>query len=218
MFPKQNTAFFIEGPVGRLEAIMSFSEASAPNEFHCIAIICHPHPLYEGSMHNKVVTTLSKTFNRLGLATLRFNFRGVGKSEGSYGDVEGEVEDLRAALGWLRQQAPQAKYWLAGFSFGAYIAAKMAQEWPTEHLISIAPSVEKMDFAALTHISCPWLVVQGDEDEVVSAQAVWELAARPPSPLTLIRMPGVGHYFHGHLLDLQEALLKALPDPRVDSR
>lgn len=205
-FPKHDDHFVIAGPAGQIEVMTTYPKVESQK----IAVICHPHPLYQGSMQNKVITTLTKAFDSLGLATLRFNFRGVGQSEGHFGNEVGELEDLRAVLRWSKEGWPNATYWLAGFSFGSYIAAKMAEEWPTRQLISIAPPVPRMDFAHLTKIHCPWLVVQGDADEVVSPEAVFAFAAHPPSPLTLIKMPGVSHFFHGKLLELRAVLMEAL--------
>ena len=216
VFPKTESCFFIKGPVGRLELLTTYPSQKTQR----VVVICHPHPLYQGTMNNKVVTTLAKSFDELGLATVRFNFRGVGKSAGSSTgqalaeseirnyEHAGELDDLQAVLEWVKESLAGAKFWLAGFSFGSYVAAKLAETWPTEQLISIAPPVERMPFADLKNIHCPWLVVQGDEDEIVSPAAVVAFAANPPSPLQLILLPGVSHFFHGRLLDLRDSLLR----------
>ena len=198
---------FIHGPSGKIQAVVEQPSETARK---IIAIICHPHPLQEGTMNNKVVTTLVRTCQKLGAVAIRFNYRGVGESEGQYGNVVGELDDLRAVVVWAQQHYPNHTLWLAGFSFGSYIAAKVATELPTQQLISIAPPVGNMDFAHLPTLNCPWVIVQGDSDEVVSAQQVYDWLATRQEPHQLIRMPGVGHFFHGKLIELREALIAAI--------
>ncbi len=174
-------------------------------------IICHPHPEQEGTMTNKVVTTLAKAGELCGAVTLRFNFRGVGQSEGMFDNARGELDDLRAVIAWVQQQYPDLPIWLAGFSFGSYIAARVANDdGIAKKLISIAPPVglsSYYDFVSLTKISCPWLVVQGDSDEVVSFANVQAWATYPPAPLEFIMMNDVGHFFHRRLIELRENLV-----------
>lgn len=197
----------INGPIGKLQAITAWPDHSACGT---VAVLCHPHPLYQGSMLNKVVTTMHKACMEVGVATVRFNYRGVGESDGTYGDIDGELDDCQAVIDWVKQQLPHFKLALAGFSFGSYIAADRAQANHTEWLISVGPPVERMPFNTLTNMQCPWLVVQGDDDEVISAPATYEWAAHPPSPLELIRMPATSHFFHGKLLELREHLVRWL--------
>jgi len=199
--------YIINGPSGNIEAVVEFPDDRSKN---IVAVICHPHPLFEGNMNNKVVTTLVRTCQKLGAIAIRFNFRGIGASEGEYGNVTGELEDLRAVIIWAQQQYPDADLWLAGFSFGSYIAAKLATELPVKQLISIAPPVQNMDFAHLPKISCPWVIVQGDADEVVSAEQVYTWLQTRTEPYQLIRMPEVGHFFHGKLIELREDLVAAI--------
>lgn len=194
----------IPGPAGALEAVMHLP---ATENFSRMGIVCHPHPLQQGTMHNKVVTTVVKTFNSLDIACVRFNYRGVGNSAGEYGDVVGEVADCLAVVNWLKQQYPYAELYLAGFSFGAYIAAETASKVATKQLISIAPAVERMPYAQLPNIACPWLVIQGEEDDVVTPSAVYawfETLINPDK--TLIKVPGAGHFFHGKLVDMQRII------------
>lgn len=200
-------ALSIPGPAGELEALLE--KPSSP-EKKIIAIICHPHPLHGGTMNNKVVTTLVRACQALGAIAIRFNFRGVGASEGSYDQAQGEQDDLKAVITWATDKYPDYQLWLAGFSFGSYIAARVATQIKAAQLISIAPPVQNFDFQSLPTLECPWLVVQGEADEVVSAEAVFEwLASRPEEP-QLIKMPGVGHFFHGQLIELREAITQAL--------
>jgi uncharacterized protein len=205
-FPEQSAHLLIPGPVGQLEAL---ANRSAQNPQKIVAVICHPNPLHEGSMHNKVVTTIFKALDKLGIATVRFNYRGVGESEGEYGDVLGEQDDLRAVIDWVQQALPDYQLWLAGFSFGAFISASVCHERDdVRQLISIAPAVNMHEFEFLQNIQCPWLVVQGEQDEIVPAQEVVAFAKHPPSPLTFKLIPNVGHFFHGHLIELRELLIE----------
>ncbi len=202
------TVFLLPGPAGELEVLLSAAPAETASP--SIALICHPHPLHGGTMHNKVVTTLSKVFQQANMQTLRFNFRGVGKSTGSYGEGEGEVEDLYAILTWVKEVAPQASIWLAGFSFGAYISIRAAAKGPVAGLVSIAPPVNHFALSTQLQITSPWIVVQGEEDDVVPATTVFAwVETLTPKP-TLIRFPNTGHFFHGKLTDLKEALIKEL--------
>jgi alpha/beta superfamily hydrolase len=192
----------ISGPAGAIEAVLHDTDMPVTH----VGIICHPHPLQEGTMHNKVVTTVARTFNNMGITALRFNYRGVGLSEGKYGDVTGEVDDCLAVVTWALQQWPHAKLWLAGFSFGAYIAAATATKVPTQQLISIAPAVERMPYTTLAKINCPWLVIQGEDDDVVTPQAVYDWFETLDAQKTLVRLAGTGHFFHGKLMDLRREI------------
>jgi alpha/beta superfamily hydrolase len=192
----------IAGPSGALEAVLHDTDMPATH----VGIICHPNPLQDGTMHNKVVTTVARSFNDMGIMALRFNYRGVGLSEGKYGDVVGEVDDCLAVVAWALQQWPQAKLWLAGFSFGAYIAAATATKVPTQQLISIAPAVERMPYTTLGKINCPWLVIQGETDDVVTPQAVYDWFETLDAQKTLVRLPDTGHFFHGKLMDLRREI------------
>lgn len=197
----------IVGPAGNIEAVVENVETSKTN---LLGIVCHPHPLYQGTMQNKVATTVMRVFQSLDMVAVKFNFRGVGKSEGTYGHVQGELEDLRAVVAWAKKHYPQHDIILAGFSFGSYIAAKVATEINPTALILLAPPVHHNDFSSLPPIKFPWMVVQGDQDEIVPPAEVFEWIDRLPNKPELIKMPGVGHFFHGHLVSLRQALLTAL--------
>ncbi len=203
---------FIQGPAGRLEVICVEPKQSV---IRAVLVVCHPHPLQKGTMHNKVVTTLAKAGELQGAVTVRFNFRGVGESEGVFGHAEGECDDLRAIIAWVQRSYPGLAIWLAGFSFGSYISARVANDDSiAEKLISIAPPVESTgvyyDFSTLNRVHCPWLVVQGDLDEIVSFPKVQAWALRPPSPLEFVVMPAVGHFFHRRLIELREIVMRFL--------
>jgi alpha/beta superfamily hydrolase len=203
-FPSTAANLNLPGPAGLLEAATNVPSASTARAG--IAIICHPHPLHGGSMRNKVVTMLERTLRELGLATVVFNFRGTGASAGAFDDGVGETEYLIAVATWAQHARPQDALWLAGFSFGSYVAARAAPQLPVRQMISVAPPVSRWDFAALASPLCPWLVIQGEADEIVDAQAVYAWAAAQPEPPTLVRMPETGHFFHRRLMDLRGVL------------
>jgi alpha/beta superfamily hydrolase len=160
-----------------------------------------------------VIHTLARALQGQGLATLRFNFRGVGASAGSYGEGRGEIEDALAALTALQQRYPRGRGVIAGFSFGAMVAAHVAAAVTPNWLVTVAPAVERPELAAseVRRPDCPWLVVQGDADEIVDARVVqrWAQAFSPPPTLRLL--PGVGHFFHGRLHELLQAVKEEAP-------
>lgn len=176
------------------------------------AIICHPHSLMGGTMNNKVVTTLARAFAELGHHTVRFNFRGVGESQGVYDAGIGETHDVLTIWDWVKERRPQDQIWLAGFSFGSYVALRAASQRAPAQLVSIAPPVHNFnfDFSAISRPSCPWLVVQGDQDEVVDPQLVFDWIKTFDAPPELITMPGATHFFHGRLVELRHLLVEAL--------
>ena len=199
----------IIGPAGVIE----LAAALPATEVRALAIICHPHPLFGGSMSNKVVTTTERALRELGAATLRFNFRGVGKSAGSFDQGIGESADLTAVYQHARKFFPEQAFWLAGFSFGSYVATRSANALGANQLISIAPPVESWDFSAIEAPRMPWLVLQGEADEVVSAEAVYRFVERQTPPPALVRFPETSHFFHGKLLELRDALQNYLGAP-----
>ena len=158
----------IAGPAGPLEAIVEDSGVAGDR----FGIVCHPHPLYGGTMDNKVVTTVARALREAGMPTVRFNFRGVGKSGGDYDSGEGETDDADAVASFGAHRWPGRRLVIAGFSFGSYVAMRLSQRRHPSHLITIAPPVDGFDFSGMRAPDCPWLVVQGDPDEVVDAQNV----------------------------------------------
>ena len=197
----------IDGPAGRLEALLETPEGAAGER---VAVLCHPHPLHQGTMLNKVVHTLARAMNDLGLPALRFNFRGVGASQGSYAQGEGELGDVVAVAEYARDRWPDCRIWLAGFSFGAVVAARAAERIQPEQLVSIAPAVSVLEPGSGEVAGMPWLVVQGGEDEIVSPAEVKDwVASLQPGP-ELVVLPEAGHFFHGHLVDLRSALVNQL--------
>ena len=199
----------LDGPAGALEAIIEAPDSEVAAR-PVVAVVCHPLPTEGGTMHNKVVTMSARALRESGVTTVRFNFRGIGASEGAFDEGEGEVEDLRAVAAWVREQRPDAQLWLAGFSFGAYVSLRVAAELAPGMLISIAPPAGRSwDFDAITPPDCPWLVIQGEADEVVDPEAVYAWLDRIKQrgqPPELVRMADTSHFFHRRLMDLRGAV------------
>jgi len=206
----------IEGPAGALEAVVEMpivevpvgaQQAAATSGY---AIVCHPHPLYGGTMENKVVTSIARALRDAGMPTVRFNFRGVGGSAGAYDDGNGETDDAVAVAHWCARRWPLGEPTVAGFSFGAYVGWRLSQQRRCKRLITVAPPVQRFDFTHADAPECPWLVIQGDADEVVDPQGVFSwVGTFDPQPRMIV-MPGVGHFFHGRLLELRESIAEAI--------
>ena len=181
-------ALSIAGPAGRIEAALDLPEAdAAPRPL--LAIVCHPLPTEGGSMHNKVVTMAARALRELGATTLRFNFRGVGHSEGRFDDGAGELDDLRG------------------------VSLRAAAELGADAVVSIAPPVGRSwDFAGIVLPAARWLVIHGDADEIVEPGAVHGWVAALPHPPQLVRMPETSHFFHRKLMDLRGALKHGVRD------
>lgn len=202
----------IAGPVGDLQALLDASpgeharQAGGVKTTH-VAVICHPHPLYGGTMTNKVVHMLAKSFNELGVPAVRFNFRGVGASAGTYDEGNGETDDAVAVLDWAAAKWPHAGLWLAGFSFGGAVAIKAAVRRDVVRLVTVAPAIQRVAVDAAKLPTCPWLLIQGDKDELVNCTDVQQWAGSLQSPPQLAVLPGVDHFFHGRLNDLRDAVI-----------
>jgi uncharacterized protein len=192
----------IQGPSGDLETIVE-----TPSDAHvgAVAVLCHPHPLFGGTMTNKVVHMLAKSFNELGMPAVRFNFRGIGKSAGIYDEGRGETADCEAVAQWALQRWPATKLILGGFSFGGAVAIRAATTLDPAKLVTVAPAIRKVDVGP-AHIHCPWLIVQGDSDELVDPNDIRHWAQELPQPPTLKWLPGVDHFFHGKLNELRDAV------------
>ena len=197
----------IAGSAGNIETLISLPKNL--NENSPITVISHPHPLYGGSMTNKVVHILAKSFSELGAITVRFNFRGVGKSEGEYEHGVGETEDLQILVSELRNWRPHSKIWLAGFSFGAYVTTRAQAEIKPEKLLLVAPPVSMYPFNELAEINIPWVVIQGGQDEVIDSSVVRNWVSERPNQPKLIWMDDATHFFHGKLNEIKESLLLA---------
>jgi alpha/beta superfamily hydrolase len=194
---------WVPGPAGKLQALL---DTPGDREPVAAAVVCHPHPQHGGTMHNKVAHTLALSFVRAGFAALRFNFRGTEDSEGQYDDGKGELDDALAALAWMAQRYPGLALWLGGFSFGAAIAVRAAVRVDVGGLICVAPAVSRFAGNLDGQPDCPWLVIQGDEDELVDvAETIDWINTLEPGPELLV-VPGAEHFFHGRLNDLREAI------------
>ncbi len=198
----------IAGPAGPLEALIEVPLKAAPL---LVAVICHPHPLHGGTLHNKVVHTVARVLRGTGAATLRFNFRGVGKSAGRYDDGVGESDDALAAVSAARERWPGLPLVLAGFSFGAAVAIAVAARAQPAWLISVAPAVDRVALEGFVAPTCPWLIVQGDADEVVAAATVRHWRELHAGAARLVELAGTGHFFHGRLHELPHCLLAEWP-------
>lgn len=205
--PPAPERLLLEGPAGPLEAAF---EVPADFDGQRVALVCHPHPLFGGTMDNKVVVIAARALQERGYATLRFNFRGVGRSAGAWDLGRGEAEDAVAAAQALQTRWPTAELLVAGFSFGAYVATQLATRLRVRQLVTIAPPVQRFDFSTLAVPQCPWLVVQGDQDELVDHEAVlaWTKTLQPAP--TVVVLPGAEHFFHGRLNDLRAAIQEHL--------
>ncbi|MEM7277617.1 MAG: alpha/beta fold hydrolase [Pseudomonadota bacterium] len=207
--PPEREKLVIEGPAGPLEALLEVPAGASPN---ALAVVCHPHPLHGGTMQNKVAHTLARACNDLGFAALRFNFRGVGASAGSHDNGVGEVDDARAVLTYGRQRFA-GPVLLSGFSFGSLVALELARSESVAQLISIAPPVSRLAVGPdWSQPDCPWLIVQGDTDELVDADEVltWVDALEPGPRLVVLN--DVDHFFHGNLVLLRELIVSELGD------
>lgn len=194
----------LAGPAGNLEALVDIPAGADGSR---VAVICHPHPVYGGTMTNKVVHMLAKAFNELAVPAVRFNFRGIGASAGSYDDGAGETDDAVAVMDWAVQRWPGAALWAAGFSFGGAIAIRAALVRDVKRLVTVAPAIQRFGVGAVALPRCPWLLVQGERDELVDAGEIQRWVATLASPPQLALLPGVDHFFHGRLNDLRSVVL-----------
>ncbi len=200
--------FSITGSAGNLEGI-----AHLPDEApRAIAVVAHPLPTMGGTMENKVVTTLAKTFAELGFTALRFNFRGVGNSEGEFDSGNGEVEDVLAIVRHAREEYGHLPLILSGFSFGGYVQARAAQHLhPQAHrLVLVAPAVGRFE---MPHVPHNTLLIHGEHDEVVSLADVMDWAR--PQHLPIVVLPEAGHFFHGRLHQIKQLVIEDFQGQRL---
>jgi alpha/beta superfamily hydrolase len=195
--PRTTERFTIAGPAGALELVLNVPEG-APRG---IALVAHPHPLQGGTLDNKVAQTLAKTFFAMGYVATRFNFRGVGGSQGSFDEGVGETDDALAALAHARSRFGELPVALAGFSFGSFVQTRVAAAVPAERMVLVGPAVQRF---AIASVPPDTIVIHGEEDDVVPLAAV--LAWARPQQLPLVVFPGCGHFFHGRLSQLQRTI------------
>jgi len=207
----QKTQVTLMGAAGQIEALLE--EGQVDGSFSAqgyVAVICHPHPLYGGTMDNKVVSTLVRVYRELGITSLRFNFRGVGVSEGEHDEARGEVDDLCLVSEWLLQQYPGSRVLLAGFSFGSAIVAAASERITVAQMILVAPPVMRYPYAPSGEFACPVTLVLGGEDELVDKAAVLTWLESIETSVATILIPEASHFFHGQLNSLREKLTAQL--------
>ena len=200
----------IDGPVGALQALhLPVVDARG------IALICHPNPSQGGTMLNKVVSTLQRTARDSGLATLRFNYRGTGKSEGEHDMHSGEVDDAQAALAWLQEQHPDLPIYLLGFSFGGFVAGSLSGRLQqtgvaVKQLYLVAPAVRRFDSEHQLASDCKLTVIQPEADEIIDPQLVYQWSESLTQPHELLKVAECGHFFHGRLVELKQLVAERL--------
>jgi alpha/beta superfamily hydrolase len=209
----------LTGPAGFLEAILDEPASPPAGLPHAAVVFAHPHPQFGGTMHTKAVFQGTKGLTRIGCAVLRFNFRGVGRSAGTFDQGEGEKEDFRAALDYMAKRFEGARLWAAGFSFGAWVALEVgAADDRVEALIGISPpvstSVSGMDyqFPATLASAKPKFFVQGEADEVCPIQALWAFYGKLQEPKELVVIDAADHLYEGKTPEVGEALEDLLRD------
>ena len=200
----------IPGPEGRLEArYQKGKDQRSP-----ICLVLHPHPRQGGTMNNKIVYNIFHAFKNIGFATLRFNFRGVGKSQGSYDNGVGELTDAAAALDWLQNENPTAQNtWIAGFSFGSWLALQLLMRRPEiAGFVAVSPPANLYDFSFLAPCPASGLIIQGTDDKIVETEQVSELADKLNKQKNLKvvykKLIGADHFFKNELDDIQDAITK----------
>jgi uncharacterized protein len=197
-------SFFLNGPAGRLEAMLWTAPEGEPQ---LAAVVCHPHPLFGGTMHNKVVYQAAKTLHQHGVPVLRFNFRGAGLSEGAHERGEGERGDVRAALDYLAKEFSGRPILLAGFSFGSWVGLRVGcEDVRVRELIGLGIPVEKSDFEYLRGCAKPKLIIQGGNDQFGSRANVEALFKTLPEPKRLVFVEGADHFFTGKLSEMNAAM------------
>ncbi|HEY3137378.1 MAG TPA: alpha/beta fold hydrolase [Blastocatellia bacterium] len=194
---------FFPGPAGRIEAILKKPAGRVTRA----AIVCHPHPLFGGTMHNKVVYRIARTFQDAGFAVLRFNFRGAGRSEGEHDYGRGEKDDLRAAIQFIEDKYPESEIWLAGFSFGSTVMLQAAAcDERVSGFVAAGVPVSKYDLGEVAQCSKPKLFVQGSLDEFGPPEDLERLFSTLAEPKQLRIIAGADHFFEGHLTELAGAV------------
>jgi len=195
---------FLKGPAGRLEAMLWSSIRAGPA---LAAVVCHPHPLYGGTMHNKVVFRVAKTLHGLGLPVLRFNFRGAGLSEGTHDEGQGETGDVRAAIEYMSREFHWCQIVLAGFSFGAWVGLRVGcVESRVGELVGVGIPVDNSDLSYLIDCKKPKLFIQGSRDQYGARETVEALVSRLPEPKRAVFVQGADHFFAGKLDRVEAAL------------
>jgi alpha/beta superfamily hydrolase len=215
----------VPGPVGSLEALLDeppptrgvnaegLVERGQADGLHAAVVIAHPHPQFGGTMHTKAVFQSAKAFSRIGCAVLRFNFRGVGTSDGSFDNGTGEMDDFRAALDFMHERYPGVPLWSAGMSFGAWISLTAGTADPrVSALVGIAPPLSRYDFEPVRISTKPKFFLQGERDELCPLKEMQAFYARAADPKELVVIDAADHLFDGKLVELAEAIEDLLGD------
>ncbi len=202
--PRRIESLFIPGPAGRLESLLEEPEDGAPRE---AALVCHPHPQHGGTMHNKVVYRIARGLRRTGTVVLRFNYRGVNLSQGTYDQGEGELEDARACLAYLRERYPDLPFTLAGFSFGSRIVLRMGCGGAGARRVIAAgfPTIFK-DRSYLENCTVPRIFVQSTHDQYGPVSEIEPIVNALPDPKRLILVEAADHFFAGGLEQLENVI------------
>lgn len=205
--PRRIESHSLPGPAGRLEALLEEPDDQTPR---LAALVCHPHPLYGGTLHNKVVYRIARGLRHAGAAVLRFNFRGVGASEGEHADMVGEIEDARAALDWLRHRYPNLPFALAGFSFGAGVITRLGCPLrDAAFLMAVGyPTQRSTEYLEACHV--PKIFIQSTQDQFGPRPELEAVYAKLPDPKELIWIESEDHFFRGGLDQLEQAVGRAV--------
>jgi len=200
----------IAGPAGRLEALLDDPDG---RELRAAVVLAHPHPLLGGTMHTKVVFQAAKALSRIGCVVLRFNFRGVGLSAGTFGGGSGEMDDFRAALDFLRERYPATRLWAGGFSFGSWVALSVgATDSRVSTLLAVAPPLASYDFSAVAECPKPKFFIQGERDDICPLKRMREFYAQSVEPRELVVIDGADHMFDGQVSQVADAIEDLLED------
>jgi len=207
--PRRIESHWIPGPAGRLEALLEEPEHGSPER---AVVLCHPHPQYGGTMHNKVVYRLARGLRSAGAVVLRFNFRGVGASHGEYGEMAGEIEDARAALAWLRARYPELPFALAGFSFGGRAISELGCAIEGAQFVLAAGFSNRLGGAAyLETCAAPKIFIQSTHDEFSPRAEFERVYARFAEPKRVVWIEATDHFFAGALEQVEAAAASAFP-------
>jgi len=199
----------IPGPVGPLEALLDLPAG----EPRAVAVFGHPHPLHGGTMHTKALYQAAKAMPRIGVAALRFNFRGCGRSAGTFDSGPGEKDDFRAALAFATERFPDLPIWAAGMSFGSWVAMNVGAEDPrVSLLLGIAPPVDRYEFDVLKTCTLPKFIIHGESDELISIKDIRRFYAQIPEPKELVTIEDANHLFEGKTSMVGEAVEDLLAD------
>jgi hypothetical protein len=202
---KNSKKFYLTGKAGRMECMLDLPEEGAPRG---VALVAHPHPLYGGTMENKVAQTLARSFVALGYATARFNFRGVGESEGVHDRGIGEVDDMAVMLAHMQEQYPGLPVTLSGFSFGTFVQAQLQQRLtaegrPAERLVLVGTAAGKWP---MPEVPADTILIHGEQDETIPLSQVFDWAR--PLDIPVIVIPGADHFFHRKLSHIKNLVVQ----------